>query len=143
MGKKLFDSGVFRQRPLLSLPQIIVLLVIIGSIVVALDYNRREQLGRQVGVGEEAIRVQVEEEATRQVQLQATLDYVSSEDYVAAYARGEGGMVLPGEKRIVPLLLDATPKPTPFPEATPDPAYQARPWQAWWRLMTDAPPPAR
>jgi hypothetical protein len=143
MTKRLFDSGVFRSRPLLSAPQVVFLLVIVGAIVVAIDLNRRAQAGRLVGTGEEALRLQVEREATRQVELQATLDYVASDDYVADYARNEGGMILPGERRVVPLLQEATPEPTALPPPTPDPALQARPWQAWWRLLTDAPQPTR
>ncbi|HOU39753.1 MAG TPA: hypothetical protein PK829_00660 [Promineifilum sp.] len=143
MAKKLFASKVFRSRPLLNVPQVIFLLVIAGAIIIAIDLNRRAQAGRLVGSGEEALRVQVEGEATRQVQLQATLAYVTSDDYVAAYARNESGMILPGERRVVPLLQEATPEPTALPPPTPDPALEARPWQAWWRLLTDAPQPTR
>lgn len=143
MAKKPFVSPVFRSRPLLNVAQVIFLLVIVGAIIVAIDLNRRAQAGRLVGSGEEALRLQVEGEATRQVELQATLDYVVSDDYVAAYARNEGGMILPGERRIVPLLQEATPEPTALPPPTPDPALEARPWQAWWRLLTDAPQPTR
>lgn len=143
MTKKLFESRVFRSRPLLNMPQVIILLVIVASIIITIDLNRRAQDGRLVGSGEEALRVQVEREATRQVELLATLEYVSSDDYVAAYARNEGGMILPGERRIVPLLQEATPEPTALPPPTLDPALDARPWQAWWRLLTDAPQPAR
>ena len=30
-----------------------------------------------------------------------------------------------------------------FAADTPDPALEAQPWQAWWRLLTDAPQPTR
>jgi cell division protein FtsB len=143
MARKFFDSKVFRARPLFSAPQVIFVLVIAGAIIIAVDLNNRAQVGRAVGNGQEALQSQVDREATRQVELQATLEYVTSDDYVAAYARNEGGMILPGERRIVPLLQEATPAPTPTPPPTPDPALQARPWQAWWRLLTDAPQPTR
>jgi cell division protein FtsB len=131
-----------RQRPLLTLPQILILLTVMAALFIALDLNRRAQAGRLVGVGEEALQEEVDYESTRQVELQATLTYVESEDYVAAYARDEGGYVLPGEKRVVPLLIEATPAPTPAPTTTPDPAVNARPWQAWWQLLTDVPQPS-
>jgi cell division protein FtsB len=143
MAKKSSESKIFRARPLLSLPQVIFILVIAAGIVVAIDFNRRAQAGRLVGSGEEALQLQIDNEATRQVELQATLEYVTSEDYVASFARNEGGMILPGERRIVPLLQEATPEPTPLPPPTPDPALEAKPWQAWWRLLTDAPQPSR
>ena len=132
---------LFRQRPLLTLPQILVLLAVIAALFIALDLNRRAQAGQLVGVGEEALQAEVEAESTRQVELQATLTYVQSDDFVSAYARDEAGQLLPGEKRIVPLLIEAPPEPTAVPEPTPDPAQNARPWQAWWRLLTDAPQP--
>jgi cell division protein FtsB len=143
MGKKLFQSRIFRSRPLFSLPQVIFFLVIVGAIIIAVDLNNRAQAGRLVGTGQEALQAQVDRESTRQVELQATLEYVTSDDYVASYARNEGGMIQPGERRIVPLLQEATPEPTAAPAPTPDPALQARPWQAWWRLLTDAPQPTR
>lgn len=134
---------LFQQRPLLTLPQVIVLLAVVAALFIALDLNRRAQAGRLVGVGEEALQEEIRLETTRQVELQATLVYVQSEDYVAAYARDEGGYVLPGEKRVVPLMIETTPEPTPLPAPTPDPATYARPWQVWWRLLTDAPQPVR
>lgn len=143
MARKLFDSKVFRSRPLFSLPQVVFFMVIAGAIIISVDLNNRAQSGRLVGSGEEALQVQIDHEGTRQVELQVTLEYVTSDDYVASYARNEGGMILPGERRIVPLLQEATPEPTPVPPPTPDPAHQARPWQAWWRLLTDAPQPTR
>ena len=143
MAKKLFDSRVFRSRPLFNATQVVLVLVIAGAIVFAIDYNNRVQAGRMVGSGEEALQSQVDREATRQVELQATLEYVTSDDYVAAYARNEGGMLLPGEHRIVPMLQEATPVPTPTPPSMSAPVTQARPWQAWWRLLTDAPLPTR
>lgn len=143
MAKKWFESPVFRSRPLFSVTQVILVLVIAGAIIIAIDFNNRAQAGRLVGSGEEALQAQIDRESTRQVELMVTLEYVTSDDYAAAYARNERGMILPGERRIVPMLQEATPEPTPLPPPTPDPALQARPWQAWWRLLTDAPQPAR
>lgn len=134
---------LFRQRPLLTLPQIIILVAILVALFVALNLNRRAQAGRLVGAGESALQAELDLEMTRQVELQATLEYVQSEDYIAAYARNEGGYLLPGEKRVVPLTIEITPQPTPMPPPTPDPIEQARPWQAWWYLLTDAPQPTR
>ncbi len=143
MAKKSTESKTLRSRPLLNLPQVILLIVLAAAILVAVDYNRRGQAGRLAGQGEEALRSQIDAESTRQVELQATLEYVTSDDYVASFARNEGGMIQPGERRIVPLLQEATPEPTPTPPPTPDPALQAKPWQAWWRLLTDIPQPTR
>lgn len=137
------QNKFFRQRPLLTVPQIIILLAVIAGIFIALDLNRRAQAGRLVGVGEDSLQAEVNVEMTRQVELQATLEYVQSDDYVAAYARDEGGYLLPGEKRIVPMPIEAPPIPTAVSAPTPDPVTQARPWQAWWELLTDSPQPTQ
>ncbi|MCA9901460.1 MAG: septum formation initiator family protein [Ardenticatenaceae bacterium] len=133
---------LWRQRPLLTLPQIIILVLVGTALFVAVDLNRRAQAGQLVGVGEGDLQAQVDAESTRQVSLQVTLEYVQSQDYVAAYARDEAGYLLPGEKRVVPLVIEATPLPTAVPTATPDPIQNARPWQAWWQLLVDAPKPS-
>lgn len=127
----------FRQRPFLSLTQWIALLIVIAALFIAFDLNRRGRAGELVGVDEASLAAELAIETTRQVELQATLEYVQSEDYIAAYAREEGGYLLPGERRIVPLVIEATPAATAVPAATPDPAAAAIPWQAWWQLLSD------
>ena len=134
---------IFGQRPLLTLPQFLVLLAVIAGLFIALDLNRRAEAGRMVGVGEEELQAEYDAESTRQIELRVTATYVHSSAYVEAYARDEGDYLRPGEKRIVPLVTEGTPVPSPQPTATPDPAVGASPWQAWWRLLTDAPLPSR
>lgn len=136
-------SKLFSHRPILTATQIIILGIILVGLIFALDLNRRAQAGRLVGTGEDTLAEELEIETTRQAELRVTLSYVQSEDYVAAYARNEGGYILPGEKRIVPLLVEGTPEPQLAATPTPDPALYARPWQAWWRLLTDSPLPSR
>lgn len=133
----------FGQRPLLSLPQILTLVGVVAALFIGLDLNRRSQAGELVGLDEEILNAEIDVESTRQVELQATLEYVQGDDYVAAYARNEGGFLLPGEKRVVPLFLEATPMPTATPPPEEDPIEDARPWQAWWRLISDAPLPQK
>lgn len=132
----------FRQRPLLSLPQIVALVAVVVAIYIGVDLNHRAKNGRLIAASELSLQEQLAMESTRQVELKVTRAYVNSDDYVANYARDEGGLIMPGEHRIVPLTVDSIPLPTPIPTATPDPAYQARSWQAWWRLFTDAPLPS-
>ncbi len=132
-----------RPKPLLTVPQIVVILALVVALVIALDLNRRGQAGRLVGVGEADLQAEISAEATRQVHLQATATYVHSDSYIESYARDEGGLLRDGEQRVVPLFIEAEPTPTPPPAPTPDPALDARPWQAWWRLLTDASRPAR
>jgi hypothetical protein len=142
-GFKSSSRRVFRQRPLLSLPQVLVLIAIVVTIYIGVDLNHRAQTGRLIQANELSLEEKFGLEATRQIELMVTRDYVNSNDYVADYARNEAGLVLPGENRIVPLKLDSSPLPTVVATATPDPAYNARAWQAWWRLFSDAALPTR
>jgi len=142
-SSKTSSRRAFRQRPLLSLPQLAVLVAIVVAIYIGVDLNHRAQTGRLIQASEISLQEEYDVEATRQVELLVTKDYVNSDDYVAAFARNEAGMVKPGERRIVPLQLDSSPLPTVVASVTPDPAYDARAWQAWWRLFSDAPLPAR
>ena len=142
-SSKSSSRRVFRQRPLLSLPQVLVLIAIVVAIYIGVDLNHRAQTGRLIQANELSLQEKMALESTRQIELIVTRDYVNSDDYVAAYARNEAGMVKPGERRIVPLQLEDSPLPTPVASTTPDPAYDARAWQAWWRLFSDAPLPSR
>lgn len=141
--RNLFRRDSSRQRPLLSLPQVLVMVAILAALFVALDLNQRARKGETVGVGAEALQEQIAVETTRRVELEATLSYVESDDYVADYARDEGGYLLPQEKRVVPLVIEAPAEPTPIPAPTPDPAANVQPWQAWWQLLTDMPQPTQ
>ena len=133
--------SLFSQKPLVTIPQIVIFLVIAVSLIIAIDINRRNRMGQVMGGGEIALEAQVEAEQTRQVALQATRTFVESDDYVAAYARSEAGFLLPGEKRVVPLIVETSVQPTPIPEPTLDPLQDAQPWQAWWQLLLDAEQP--
>ena len=141
-NRHIADRTRVRQRPLLSIPQIMVLAGIVFAVYIGFDLNRRAQAGAIIDQTEEIMEAKVSLETTRQVELIMTREYVNSDAYVAAYARNEAGQVLPDEQRVVPLLINATVVATPVPTATPDPAYDARPWQAWWRLFSDAPLPS-
>lgn len=134
-------NQLFGKRPLLTLPQILVLLSIAAGLFIAIDLNRRAEAGRLAGAGEEELQAEVDAQRTRQVALEATAFYVKSRSYVESYARNEGNYIRPGERRVVPLIVEGTPQPTPPPVATRDPAARALPWQAWWQLLTDAPQP--
>ena len=142
-GSKSSSRRVFRQRPLLSLPQVLVLIAIVVTIYIGVDLNHRAQTGRLIQANELSLEEKVALESTRQIELMVTREYVNSSDYVADYARNEAGMVIPGEVRIVPLQLGTSPLPTVVATVTPDPAYDARAWQAWWRLFSDAALPSR
>lgn len=120
-----------------------VLIAIVVAIYIGVDLNHRAQTGRLIQANELSLKERVVLETTRQIELEVTKEHVNSDNYVASYARNEAGMVKPGELRIVPLQLGSLPQPTAAASVTPDPAIEARAWQAWWRLFSDAELPSR
>jgi hypothetical protein len=136
-------SRTLWRRPLLTLTQMIVLSLVVISLVIVLDLTRRERAGRLVGVGEDTLQNELAIQSTRHVELIATLTYVNSDEYIAIYAHEEGGFLLPDEKRVVPIPIEAPAVPVPVLEPTRDPAESVRAWQAWWQLLSDAPLPSR
>ena len=91
---------------------------------------------------------QVNGEIDKLQQEQAALiqerDFAQSDAFVAEWARSEGKMVMPGEVLVVPVPSGAEAEATPAPEPTveietrpPEP----EPWQIWWAMFFDSPPP--
>ena len=91
---------------------------------------------------------QVNGEIDKLQQEQAALiqerDFAQSDAFVAQWARSEGKMVMPGEVLVVPVPSGAQAETTPAPEPTveietrpPEP----EPWQVWWAMFFDSPPP--
>ncbi len=129
------------QRPLLTVPQLLVLALIIAGMVIALDLNRRAHARTIAGIGEAELETQIEAAQQYHSQLQATRAYVNDDDYVKDFARNEGGYILPGEKRVVPLFVNSPPEAVINNTTAPDLAQFSAPWQAWFRLLSDAPLP--
>ena len=66
-------KDLWRQRPLLTLPQIIILLLVGAALFIAVDLNRRAQAGQLVGVGEGDLQIEVDAESTRSSRVRSTL----------------------------------------------------------------------
>ncbi|MEM8858929.1 MAG: hypothetical protein AAGD96_11445 [Chloroflexota bacterium] len=137
------DRKSFRERPLFTLPQIIILLLVIGVLYFTITINRRNQSGELMLGERQIVEEQVALESTRQVELEATLEYQLGDESVEDYARNEGGLLQNGEVRVKPEFIEATPVPTLQPVVTRDPLLDAQPWQAWWKMLSDAPRPTQ
>lgn len=129
-----------RQLPI-TLVQILFVFAALAALFFVVRYNQNEANYQVMLSSQATFEAAVAAEATRQVQLVATQTYVESATYVEDYFRNEAGMVQPGERRVVPRIIELTPLPTPTPPPQQDTATLARPWQMWWRLLTDAPQP--
>jgi hypothetical protein len=129
----------------LTLPQLFLAIVGVVALFIVIGLNRYDENHEAVAAGEATFQAEVDAEITRQVELQATLTYVESATYVEHYFRNEENMVLEGENRIVPNVIPVTPTPASVQSeaGTPGQVSPAQPWQMWWRLISDAPFPAR
>lgn len=132
-----------RKHPILNLPQFLIIVGAVLALVLTLSLNLKGRENETLSVEEAALASLVAQEKLRQDQLHLTLTYVASDDYVADYARDEAGMLLPGERRVVPLPNPPPPTPTPIPTPIEASVGPKTPLEAWWRLFFERPAPSR
>jgi cell division protein FtsB len=132
-----------KKHPILNLPQFLIIAGAVLALVLTLSLNLKGRENETLGAEEAGLATLVAAEELRQEQLVLTLTYVASDDYVADYARDEGGMLLPGERRVVPLPNPPPPTPTPIPTPVQAAGGPKTPFEAWWRLFFDGPAPRR
>jgi cell division protein FtsB len=132
-----------KRHPILNLPQFLIIAGAVLALVLTLSLDLKGRENETLGAEEAALATLVAGEELRQEQLVLTLTYVASDDYVADYARDEGGMLLPGERRVVPLPNPPPPTPTPIPTPVHAASGPKTPFEAWWRLFFDGPAPLR
>ena len=131
------------KRPVLNLPQVLVVLGVLIALALGLNLSARARTGEAMSSEEAVLATRLAAEHEHNQALVVTLTYVYSEDYVADYARDEAGMLLSGEKRIVPLPNPSPLTPTPVPPPISVVQAPDDPFAAWWMLFFDSPPPGR
>lgn len=110
---------------------LIVLLLFLGS---AFAHAWQMNLGLQAEVA--TLAPMLTAALAQQSTLEARLDYVQSDEYIAEWAREHAGMTLPGETLVIPIT--PTPTPTPIPTPTPPPTPTPIPppfWMRWWQAL--------
>ena len=132
-----------KRRPLLTVPQFLIVIAVLVALWIALVFNSRALTGREMGANEAALASRLAEEKELNQQLIITLTYVHSDQAPADYARDEAGMILPGEKRVVPMPFPPPPTPTPIPTPFSQALVPSTPFKAWWMLFFDSSPPGR
>jgi hypothetical protein len=131
------------RHPILNLPQFLIIVGAVFALIVTLSLNLKGRETETLGAEEAGLATLVGQEELRHDHLVLTLTYVASDDYVADYARDEGGMLLPGERRVVPLPNPPPPTPTPIPTPIQTAGGPKTPLEAWWGLFFDGPAPGR
>lgn len=143
-----------KEPPLVSKIQFAGIVVMTIVLFLIVDYGQRASTSFYVSQAEAQLKADIAVELTRQAQLTARRDYVSSREYVEKWAREKAHMVLPGDKPMILVTVEVTPAAdnavadaaapdgdaSPAPPtgvATPEPA-----WRQWWRLFFDSEPGA-
>jgi cell division protein FtsB len=132
-----------KHGPQFPLTQFIAIIVITISIFLVVDFARRTATIYRIK--NEAARLEEEVIAVRahSQTLEARLRYVESDAYVEEIARTQLKWAQPGETVVVVM---ATPQAIPTPSSdyqntVTDASPPKSPWQAWWLLFFDTPPP--
>lgn len=114
------------------------------SLLLAINFSGRIAAGRQIVAQRDDMMKSISTLQAKATALSSELSYVSSEDFVNQWARGEGKMVKPDEVLIVPVPGAMTPQPTATPfvaVASNNQNEDAQNWQLWWQLFFDSSPP--
>jgi cell division protein FtsB len=132
-----------KRGPQFPLTQFIAIVVITISFFLVVDFARRTATIYRIKSEAARLEEEVAEARARNEALEARLRYVQSDAYVEEIARTQLKWAQPGETVVVVM---ATPQAVP----TPPPGKQyvvtdgpppETPWQAWWLLFFDIPPP--
>lgn len=133
----------------LSSTQVMFAVVLAVALMLAVQFSARIADERNLNAIRDTIQEEIDLLRTEQTDLIDELDYVQSDAYVAEWARREGRMVLDNMVLVIPVPASGavqvpvqesiTTVETATVETTlPDPV----PWQLWWALFFDMPPPS-
>ena len=125
--------------------QILFASILAIGLLLGINFSSRISAGQRIQRDRSVLEIEVATLEAEQLQLQADLDYARSDEYVAAWARAEGKMVMENEVLVIPVPAGA-----PLPTATPSrptidlqdsDAALVENWQLWWALFFDSDPP--
>jgi len=124
--------------------QIMFAAILAIGLILGLNFTSLIASGQPLQELYQQVNSEIERLQQEQAELVQERDYAQSDAFVARWARSEGKMVLPGEVLVVPVPMDSQMEATPIPEPTvaietrpPEP----EPWQVWWAMFFDSPPP--
>ncbi len=125
--------------------QILFASILAIGLLLGINFSSRITAGQRIQRDRAVLEMEIATLEAEQVQLQQDLDFARSDEYVAAWARAEGKMVMENEVLVIPV-----PAGVPLPTATPsipvvdlfEPDTQlVDNWQLWWALFFDHEPP--
>lgn len=133
-----------RQRPLSGVQFMFAAILAIGM-ALGISLSSRIASSQPLQEFYEGVETEIADLRLEQGALIAELDYVMSDAYVEQWARDAGKMVRQGEVLVVPVQsgvqnLSIQPTATPAMQVETT-APEPEPWQLWWALFFDSPPP--
>lgn len=132
------------SRGQLSSVQITFAVILAVGLILAINFSSRIAAGQPLLIAYNNIQTEIARLQTDQEALLREREYALSDAFVESWARDSGKMIKPGEKLVIPVPSGNTilPTPTPAPLTTfDDGLIQPEPWQLWWVLFFDSPPP--
>jgi cell division protein FtsB len=133
------------RRSGLSGVQIMFAAILSIGLILALNFGSRIAESQPLLAAFYNVRDEIEALRQEQAELTRLRDYVRSDVYVAQWARSEGKMARPGEILVVPVpvvsAVEATPEPEVFFADVQTTPPEPEPWEIWWALFFDSPPP--
>ncbi len=148
MAEQVEERSERKKKGQISGLQVMFATMLAISLILAINFTSRIAANQPLQQALDRVQAEIAQLRIEQSDLIDQRDYVQSDAYVEAWARSDGRMVRPGEILIVPMPVGGnvnTAEPTeenltPFTpiETTPP---RPDPWQLWWALFFDTPPP--
>jgi len=114
------------------------------GLILAINFSTRIASSRLQREVYQNVENEVEQLKLERATLVAERDFVQSDAFVEQWARSDGKMARPGEILVVPLVPPGSAQPTPtrqpFTDVETSPP-EPEPWELWWSLLFDDPPP--
>jgi cell division protein FtsB len=125
------------------LAQFIAIIVLTISLFLVVDFARRTAATYKIKAEAARLEQEVAQVRAHRQELEAQLNYVQSDAYVEEIARTQLKWAKEGETVVVVM---ATPQPVSAPSvdsasSSADSFVPQSPWQAWWLIFFDVPPP--
>ena len=124
-----------RLPALLGVPQILLIVSLVISLAVIVDFNRRLANAQRLVNDATELANEVGTLQAQRAILETARAYANSDQAVEDWARSEGKLVQPGEVLVIPLPpggVTPTPQPPPAPEPVAVPNYAL-----WWSIFFD------
>ena len=124
--------------------QIMVAAILAIGLILGLNFTTLIASGQPLQELYQQVNGEIDKLQQEQASLIQERDFAESDAFVAQWARSEGKMVMPGEVLVIPVpsggQAEATPAPEPTVEIETRPP-EPEPWQVWWAMFFDSPPP--